>query len=98
MDFKTKIYLDYSATTPADESVVEAMLPYFRAKFGNPSSIHWYGQEAESALENCRQMVAISLNCSPEEVIFTSCGTESDNLALRGVSLAARTDQNRRHI
>ncbi|MBE0411425.1 MAG: cysteine desulfurase, partial [Anaerolineales bacterium] len=98
MDFKTKIYLDYSATTPVDESVVEAMLPYFRAKFGNPSSIHWYGQEAESALENCRQMVASSLNCSPEEVIFTSCGTESDNLALRGVSLAALTAQNRRHI
>ncbi len=84
------IYLDYAATTPVDERVIEAMLPYFRQNFGNPSSIHFWGQQAEHALEASRQDVAKVLHGRPEEIIFTSCGTESDNLALRGAALARR--------
>jgi cysteine desulfurase len=85
-----KVYMDYAATTPLDARVLEAMLPYLNEKFGNPSSIHRFGQQAEAAIENARETVAGVLNCTPAEVVFTSCGTESDNLALRGVSLARR--------
>ena len=85
-----KIYLDYAATTHLDPRVLELMLPYFTEKFGNPSSIHHYGQQAEAAVEGARETVASVLNCSPNEVIFTSCGSESDNLALRGAALGAR--------
>jgi cysteine desulfurase len=84
------IYLDYAATTPLDPRVLEAMLPYFMDKFGNPSSIHLYGQQADGAIENARETVASILDCRPEEIVFTSCGSESDNLALRGVALAMR--------
>jgi cysteine desulfurase len=84
------VYLDYSATTPVDPRVVDAMLPYFNEYFGNPSSIHRYGQRAEAAVESARETVAAALNCRPEEVVFTSCGSESDNLALRGAALAMR--------
>ena len=84
------IYLDYSATTPVDARVLEAMTPYFSASFGNPSSVHRYGQAAEAAVESARETVASVLNCLPEEVIFTSCGSESDNLALRGAAYAMR--------
>jgi cysteine desulfurase len=84
------IYLDYAATTPLDPRVLEAMLPYFKDKFGNPSSIHLYGQQADGAIENARETVASILDCRPEEIVFTSCGSESDNLALRGVALAMR--------
>jgi cysteine desulfurase len=84
------IYLDYAATTPLDPRVLEAMLPYFKDKFGNPSSIHLYGQQADGAVENARETVASILDCRPEEIVFTSCGSESDNLALRGVALAMR--------
>jgi cysteine desulfurase len=98
MDFNTKIYLDYAATTPVDEHVIEVMLPYFGSKFGNPSSLHWYGQEGERILEISREMVAEDLNCLLDEVIFTSCGSESDNLALRGVAHATRASQNKNHI
>lgn len=94
----TRIYLDYAATTPVDERVLQAMLPYFREKFGNPSSVHLFGQEAEAAIEEARQAVAKILNCSASEVIFTGCGTESDNLALRGVAFAARNRRNADHI
>ncbi len=86
-----KIYLDYAATTPVDERVLEAMLPYFSEVFGNTSSVHTFGQQAEAALETAREAMARYLNCDPGEVIFTSCGSESDNLALRGAALAART-------
>ena len=85
-----KVYLDYAATTPLDPRVVEAMLPYFSENFGNPSSIHRYGQQAESAIETAREKVASVLKCSPSEIVFTSCGTESDNLALRGAALSMR--------
>lgn len=84
------IYLDYSATTPVDPRVMEAMSPYFSASFGNPSSVHRFGQQAEAAVESAREMVARVLNCRADEVIFTSCGSESDNLAIRGAAYAMR--------
>lgn len=84
------IYLDYSATTPVDVRVVNAMTPYFSAWFGNPSSVHRYGQVAEAAVDSAREEVASILNCAPEEIIFTSCGSESDNLAIRGAAYAMR--------
>ncbi len=84
------IYLDYSATTPVDPRVLDAMIPYFTASFGNPSSVHRYGQVAEAAVESARETVASILNCRPDEIIFTSCGSESDNLALRGAAYAMR--------
>jgi cysteine desulfurase len=93
-----KIYLDYAATTPVDERVLEVMLPYFADTFGNPSSVHSFGQAAEAALESAREMTARELNCQPGEVIFTSCGSESDNLALRGAALAARGKRGANHI
>lgn len=84
------IYLDYSATTPVDSRVLDAMTPYFSASFGNPSSVHRYGQLAEAAIDSARETVASVLNCKPDEIIFTSCGSESDNLALRGAAYAMR--------
>jgi cysteine desulfurase len=85
-----QIYLDYAATTPVDSRVLHAMLPYFSASFGNPSSVHRYGQQAEAAIESARETVASALNCRADEIVFTSCGSESDNLALRGAALAIR--------
>jgi cysteine desulfurase len=82
------IYLDYAATTPVDPRVLDTMLPYFHDQFGNPSSVHRYGQRAEAAVEAARETVADILHCHPEMIIFTSCGSEADNLALRGVALA----------
>jgi cysteine desulfurase len=84
------IYLDYAATTPVDPRVLNAMLPYFNETFGNPSSVHRYGQQAEAAVESAREAIAAELNCRPGEVVFTSCGSESDNLAIRGTALAMR--------
>ena len=84
------IYLDYSATTPVDPRVLDAMTPYFSGSFGNPSSVHRFGQVAEAAIESARETVASVLNCQPHEIIFTSCGSESDNLAIRGAAYAMR--------
>jgi cysteine desulfurase len=84
------IYLDYSATTPVDSRVLEAMTPFFSGSFGNPSSVHRYGQVAEAAIDSARETVASILNCKPDEIIFTSCGSESDNLAIRGAAYAMR--------
>ncbi|MEK9163887.1 MAG: aminotransferase class V-fold PLP-dependent enzyme, partial [Chloroflexota bacterium] len=81
------IYLDYAATTPVDAAVLDAMLPHFRENFGNPSSIHRWGREAEKAMEQARRDIAAVLNCQSNEIIFTSGGTESDNYALRGAAL-----------
>jgi cysteine desulfurase len=92
------LYLDHSATTPTDPRVVEAMLPYWTTHFGNASSAHRFGKNAARALENARQTVADVLNCAPDEVIFTSGGTESDNLGLRGVAEAMRARGRGQHI
>ena len=85
-----KIYLDYAATTPVDPRVLDVMLPYFTQDFGNPSSVHRYGQKAEGALDEARVTVAQALNAEMGEIVFTSCGTESNNLAIRGAALAMR--------
>lgn len=77
-----RVYLDNAATTPIDPDVVEAMLPYLESTFGNPSSTHFFGRQAKAAIENSRRNVAKNLNCSPSEIIFTSGGTEADNMAL----------------
>ncbi len=88
------IYLDHSATTPVDPRVVEAMLPYFTQQFGNASSLHRYGQMALAGLDAARRTVAEILNADPKEIAFTGCGSESDNLALRGVAFALRNRGN----
>ena len=81
---KKRIYLDYAATTPADQKVLKAMLPYFSEKFGNAMSVHGFGQEALEAVDNSRAEIANFFNCSPSEIIFTSGATESNNLAIKG--------------
>jgi cysteine desulfurase len=81
----TPIYLDHAATTPVDPRVIEAMLPYWTTAWGNPSSLYEAGRTARAALDDARAGVARILGCAPNEVIFTSGGTESDNLALKGV-------------
>ena len=86
--------MDHAATTAVDPRVVEAMLPYFTATYGNASSIHSWGREACEAMEDARQTVADILCVAPKEVVFTSCGTESDNLAVRGVALVKREKGN----
>lgn len=90
MRVKRLVYMDHSATTPVHPQVLEAMLPYLKEEFGNPSSLYRLGQRASRAVEAARRTVAEILNCSPREVVFTGCGTESDNLAIRGVALALR--------
>ncbi len=89
MDART-VYFDHSATTPVDPRVVEAMLPYFTENFGNASSLHRFGQAALGGLDSARRTVAEILNASPKEIVFTGCGSESDNLAVRGVAFALR--------
>ena len=84
------IYLDHNATTPVRPEVYDAMEPFFRVRFGNASSIHRYGQEARSAVEEARSRVAGLVNARPGEIYFTSGGTESDNLALKGIAYTRR--------
>ena len=84
-----RIYLDNNATTRVAPEVLEAMLPYYGEVFGNPSSVHGYGQEAKAALDLAREQVASLLNSEPNEIVFTGGGTESDNLAIRGIMEAA---------
>jgi cysteine desulfurase len=81
----SRIYLDYNATTPVDPAVLEAMLPFFSSEFGNAASIHTVGQKARSAVETAREQVAALLNAHPQEIVFTSGGTESDNHAIFGM-------------
>jgi cysteine desulfurase len=81
-----QIYFDHSATTPLDPRVVEAMLPFYGANFGNPSSLHWAGQQAKQAIDNARSQVADLFHASPDEIVFTASGTESDNMVLMGVA------------
>ena len=84
------IYLDYAATTPVNERVLAKMTPYFRQLFGNPSSIHRFGQKAEAAVDEAREEVASVLGCRADEIVFTSGGSEADNLALRGAMMARK--------
>jgi cysteine desulfurase len=88
------VYLDYNATTPIDHEVAEAMKPYIEEYFGNPSSLHLMGIAARKAVENARRQVADLLNCIPEEIVFTSGGTESNNYAIKGVAFANRPKGN----
>jgi len=90
------IYLDYNATTPVDRAVLEAMLPYFAENFGNASSIHSSGQRGRSAVDAARDSVAALIGAKPAEVVFTSGGTEADNLALFGSVMAS--NQSRKHV
>jgi cysteine desulfurase len=80
-----RIYLDHSATTPVDKEVVETMLPFLLEKFGNASSIHFFGQEARAAVDKARHQAAEVINARPNEIVFTSGGTEANNLAIRGL-------------
>ncbi len=82
------IYLDNAASTKVADEVVKEMLPYFGEKYGNASSQHFKGQEAKQALEKARETIAKSINAKPHEIIFTSGGTESNNLALKGLFFA----------
>lgn len=95
---KTEIYLDHAATTPVDPRVLEAMLPYFTERFGNPSSIYAAGREARAALDQARARIARLLNCQAREIVFTSGGTESDNLAIKGVAFWHLLNGRGRHI
>lgn len=95
---KRPIYMDYSATTPVDSRVVEAMAPYWSDVFGNTSSAHAWGQAAAAALEGARERVARLLGCHPSEIVFTASGTEANNLALRGIAWAAHRSGRGRHI
>jgi cysteine desulfurase len=91
-----RVYLDHNATTPLDPRVLEAMLPFLREDFGNPSSLHWFGQRARAACEEARASVAALVGAEPAEIVFTASGSEADNMALRGV--AARAKPTRRAI
>jgi len=95
-----KVYLDYAATTPVDPRVLKAMIPYFSKKFGNTMSLHSFGQNAKTATEQARQVLAKMIGASPEEIIFTSSATESNNLVLKGIASAFRQKQgqNRGHM
>jgi len=88
------IYLDYNATTPIAAEVAMAMRPYMELEFGNPSSMHHYGIEARKAVETAREQVAVLLGCSPDEIVFTSGGTESNNMAIKGAAFANRSRGN----
>jgi len=85
-----RIYLDYNASTPIDPSVAAAMLPFLSEDYGNPSSGHWASQPAKAALERGRAQVAALLGCETDEIVFTSGGSEANNLALKGVYFAQR--------
>jgi cysteine desulfurase len=91
-----RVYLDHNATTPVHPEVLEAMMPFFKDQFGNASSIHWAGREVKKYLEEAREKVAALMNAAPEEIVFTGCGTESDNMAIKGVALSLR--EKGRHI
>jgi cysteine desulfurase len=93
-----RIYLDNAATTPVDPKVLDAMLPFLTLKFGNASSIHFFGQETRSAIDKARQQIASLINARPTEIVFTSGGTEANNLAIRGLIEARRSKADHPHI
>jgi cysteine desulfurase len=86
-----RIYLDHNASTPVHPEVLQAMLPYFSEHFGNPSSVHAFGRDARDGMETARERIAGFLKVSKDEVVFTSGGTESDNLAIKGIAAARRS-------
>ncbi len=92
------IYLDHGASTPVREEVLDAMKPYWLEFYGNPSSVHTFGREANRGLELARDTFAEHLNANPDEIVFTGCGSESDNLAIRGVMQAARSSNKGNHL
>ena len=85
-----KVYLDHNASTPVHPDVIQAMLPYFGERFGNPSSVHGFGREARDGMETAREQVSRFLQVKKEEIVFTSGGTESDNMAIKGIAHARR--------
>ena len=92
-----RVYADNAATTRVSQTALDAMMPYFTEVYGNPSSLHTFGQEAKEALENARERIAAHLGCQPREIYFTSGGTEADNMAIRtAAALGAR--KGKRHI
>jgi len=93
-----RVYLDYAATTPVRPEVVEVMKPYWTEKFGNPSSLHSFGQEARQAVEQAREQIAGILACLPEEIFFTGTTTTSDNLAILGAARAAKKKNRGDHL
>ncbi len=98
---KQKIYFDYNSTTPARPEVVQAMMPYLDSAtglFGNPSSVHTFGQATRAAVEDARKKVAALLGCSADEIVFTSCGSESDTTAIKGTAFSARERKKGGHI
>jgi cysteine desulfurase len=98
MTEKREIYLDHSASTPVDRRVLEAMLPYFTETYGNASGLHRQARASARALDQARREVAEIFRCKPKEVVFTSCGSESDNLAIRGAAWAAKLAGKGRHL
>ena len=90
----SKIYADHAATTPMRKEVYDSMIPYFKEVFGNPSSPHFLGKESRKSMEESRKSIANSINAKPEEIIFTSGGTESDNLAIQGIAYANKNKGN----
>lgn len=89
-----RIYMDNNATTAVRPEVLDAMLPFYREQFGNPSSVHWAGRAVSGAVEKAREQVAQLINCSPAEIVFVSCGSEGDNMALKGTVDALRDKGN----
>jgi len=91
---KPQIYLDYNATTPVRPEVLESLLPFYRDQFGNPSSVHWAGRAVSGAVEKAREQVARLINASPAEIVFLSCGSEGDNMAIKGTAEVLREKGN----
>jgi cysteine desulfurase len=89
-----QIYLDYNATSPVRPEVLEVMLPYYKEQFGNPSSVHWAGRQVSGALEKAREQVAALINAAPAEIVFISCGSEGDNMAIKGTLAALKQKGN----
>src|SRR6202035_1345248 len=93
-----RVYLDHNATTAVEPEVLEAMLPYFSGEFGNASSIHTFGQKARAAVETAREQVAALIGARPQEIVFTSGGTEADNHAIFGVVAPAASSPSKTHV
>ena len=98
MGEKQLVYLDYAATTPLDSRVLEKMLPYFALDFGNPSSVHSWGQKAEAAVENARELITKLYKAGKYQIVFTSGGTESDNLAIKGAARSIKSNFGKNHL